>query len=409
MSSKRKDMRTGMQVGKGKTSQSFEQLYAYILQALPHIVILENLREIFTQGDAAVTSDGVYVLQQMAAAGYKVVTYFTVSAPDHGSPASRFRIFYVCLRVLQAVSGNAEGPLADFAQATHEAVRALEVSRFAHDLIKSMSAPASDPEEFLERPLAAVLELENARDHDDEIAKRAKNNPKEQYKEEHMTIFMASRLKWPPVATDFSNAPHIMPHGMSQRVLEVAIICHRLYEKTALTREPSSVQFLDANNTLTRILHWDDEAGAATSKDVWKDLVPTLTQRSTILVRYVDDQRKVTDIRVLEGRELMFLIGFPQGKKDLLDGFTSRELSSLAGNAFSAFSIGPVVETALITAVNAGLTGDPNAEVLDVVSDGVDVNATIGPGAEASDHIKSQHEKEIGSNLPAVSQINNSM
>ena len=105
----------------------------------------------------------------------------------------------------------------------------------------------------------------------------------------------------------------------------------------------------------------------------------------------------------------MFLIGFPQGKKDLLDGFTSRELSSLAGNAFSAFSIGPVVETPLITAVNAGLTGDPNAEVLDVVSDGEDVNATIGPGAEASDHIKSQHEKEIGSNLPAVSQINNSM
>ena len=46
----------------------------YIKLILPTIVILENLREIFTEADPGAASDGVYVLKSLAKAGYSVTT-----------------------------------------------------------------------------------------------------------------------------------------------------------------------------------------------------------------------------------------------------------------------------------------------------------------------------------------------
>ena len=113
-----------------------------------------------------------------------------------------------------------------------------------------MCCQALNPEGFLQRPLAPILMLE---DRAGENMKKAKTD-KDQYKEEHMNVFLAYRLKWPPVITDSVEGCHIMTHGMVQRVMEIAYVCHIAYKKTALAHKARSVQFLDANNSLSHIL-----------------------------------------------------------------------------------------------------------------------------------------------------------
>jgi hypothetical protein len=91
-SSKRKDLKAGMQEGRGKTSETFMMIYAYILIHTPYLVILENLREFFTIGDNHVTSDGLYVCAMMKKAGYAIVTFVIAIASDQGSGAERKRV-----------------------------------------------------------------------------------------------------------------------------------------------------------------------------------------------------------------------------------------------------------------------------------------------------------------------------
>ena len=104
---KAKSMRTSMQDKVGMTSETFEMVYAYILIALPMIVVLENVKEmLYCELESGMLSDCVYVCQKLAAAGYGIVTYFLVKAEQFGSGAVRCRIYFLAIRVPLAIADN---------------------------------------------------------------------------------------------------------------------------------------------------------------------------------------------------------------------------------------------------------------------------------------------------------------
>ena len=197
------------------------------------------------------------------------------------------------------------------------------------------------------------------------------------YKTEHCEIFREMKLSWPPCYADFG---HIDFAGMSERVAEATIMVDKLFPAPA---GAVVLQFYDANPSLKRLLVADSEGKL---KDVWRSHPMTLTGQSQLIFRYKHPKvGKDICIRRVNIAEMFALIGW------LFDSWGPEthcllELdmslaSSFAGNAFSAYQIGPTLMALLpsVFAPQAQATeGEGGSVCIDLLEDSSSSEASEG-------------------------------
>ena len=179
------------------------------------------------------------------------------------------------------------------------------------------------------------------------------------WKDVHFDVFRVTNMEWPPLLEELNHV--INYRDMHERVKEIAFFLQTVYSNCD-TFPIGTAQFVDANNSLERILHWDDDKDEPTVTNPWSVFCPTLTTMSKILMRELFPDN-VVKIRLLSPEELMLLIGFPRSRVDELKPFSGRTLSSLAGNTFSGFSLLDVLSSVFYAAGRAGITGEMEQEV----------------------------------------------
>ena len=125
---------------------------------------------------------------------------------------------------------------------------------------------------------------------------------------------------------------------------EIAVYLHATFPYT-----PEAPDFCDVNPSLERLVHTADKP-----RNPWSECVSTLTASCSILMRHHEKGSGQTQsgdavvLRLLRGKELMSIIGWfewntlnEQNESEELEA--DAFLTSLAGNAFSAYSVGPAL------------------------------------------------------------------
>ena len=174
-----------------------------------------------------------------------------------------------------------------------------------HSLCAALTIGAGNPLDFM-----APVQVEDASDAssnalDEPKAKKGRQNTGTKYKDEHLEIFSIKGFIWPP---NFDEFPEIDYSGMSPRIAEQVWYMHKVYGMTARSRKCGSVQFMDANYSIKRNLAWGQKSDAAMVRDPWKDLVPNITTRSTIVMRILmQESTDIQVVKVVTGHELMLL------------------------------------------------------------------------------------------------------
>ena len=121
-----------------------------------------------------------------------------------------------------------------------------------------------------------------------------------EYKEDHYEVFGMLGVVWPPSRDKVIDGCAVNYDLMHARVAEAAICMHKLYNDIT---HISGVEFFDGNNSLKRLLSWDDDKMLPTVKNnrgPWRKSCPTLTTRSQIIVRFLHNG-KATHMRQLSG------------------------------------------------------------------------------------------------------------
>lgn len=142
-------------------------------------------------------------------------------------------------------------------------------------------------------------------------------------------------MAWPP---DFAMYADVQVASLPRRAAEVAVLFHAMFPKPA----PPNVEFFDANTNVKRLL---TKAPDGTWKNPWHPFPTTLTSQSRIVMRKVDKEGSCV-VRPLSALELFSLNGwFPETFENLraTDLPDYHTMASLAGNAFSAYHLGPVL------------------------------------------------------------------
>jgi hypothetical protein len=75
-----------------------------------------------------------------------------------------------------------------------------------------------------------------------------------------------------------------------------------------------------------------------------------------MIIRKLNSKKEITLVRVVHPTELMLTIGFPRSRLAELFDYKKTLLMQLAGGAFSGYSVGVVMATALFAAVHGGMT-----------------------------------------------------
>jgi hypothetical protein len=195
----------------------------------------------------------------------------------------------------------------------------------------------------------SFINLEPIAQEDYRPPKSAKHDPK--FKDEHYEIYSACKMSWPPV---FHSAPELHLEGMHERQAELVFFMHKQfppeYKGNILmsrgVENLNSVEFFDALPTLGRLVAWPR------LKNAWSPTVPTITSSALIVMRVAPfgESAKLV-IRALTGKEVFALAGWTS---EMFEADTpssivddSELLTSLAGNMFSAYAIGPALMVAL--------------------------------------------------------------
>jgi hypothetical protein len=201
------------------------------------------------------------------------------------------------------------------------------------------------------------------------------------YKQDHMRLFDAASLAWPPAAGHCDG----IDASVGQRDYELIVYANEVfpYDPVASKWQP---QYLDFGSSLIRV------AGIDGKLDPWSMACPTLTTTCTIAARWAEptdtvaeaptDAMDMSDMRLfdqppppfklhlrqLDGVELLQLVGLPLS--EYRGECPSHDLATLmAGNAFSGFAVGPCLLAAVAAMLPLGSVDAPAPQIDDVSDD----------------------------------------
>ena len=158
------------------------------------------------------------------------------------------------------------------------------------------------------------------------------------YEEEHATMYAAFSLPWPPGNRDIElECGEEVSRNLSGRSAEVVFFCCKAFEMR------SDTEFLDANQSLAWLCKSND-------KSPWSShSMFTLTGSCIPIVRQRRDPPYCApSVRLMTGVEAMQFMGWDITDFRDIDALyalpnSNAFLCNLAGNAFSAYAIGPVL------------------------------------------------------------------
>jgi hypothetical protein len=197
------------------------------------------------------------------------------------------------------------------------------------------------------------------------IKNKSKESGKEQYKEEHLELFGYAKLQWPVDADTVGEVYTVSDmDALGTRGFEEMVFLNVMF------RPRSRLEFTDVNHGLSRQLTW--KLGASheefdkmlAQKEPWRPYMSTITSLSKIVCRYTYDVESgiVNEVRVVEGWEVMSATGWapcmwtPTRQRVAADCQVS-----LAGNAFSAFAVGPATIAGLLKVGSMQFCDDTSA------------------------------------------------
>lgn len=164
----------------------------------------------------------------------------------------------------------------------------------------------------------------------DEPAPKAARDD-EKFKDDHLAIFRNHDLVWPPSTSSGGPSFQAMCTHLTRRQMEAAFF---MKATTELTSVPT---FADLNLSLCYLIGTRDTIG----KDFFKPRFPNLTAQSIIYMRWQGVEGEDFN-KLLSGTEVMQVVGWDKkfyNSAHVLN-LDDKLLRSLAGNAFSAFSVG---------------------------------------------------------------------
>ena len=293
-----------------ETTITFDQIFAYIKSFHPLIVILENVKELLEK-TAEGLCDAEWIIEQFKTAGYGFAAYYIIEARDHGSLPRRRRLYFIAVDIGAKLLPHI-----------------TQITSFATSLIAGMQTGPGQPEDYIDMWITPSASDERR----SKLAKVDKGDCNLKCSDEHFEIFAHNSLVWPP---EFSTFFCCIFDRFTDRQLEVLYLLHRVFPMS--TDPGCSIEFVDVNNSLPRLLGWP-----ATHRNPWSQACPTLTCNTVIAMRY--DCKGETVIRAATGKELMGMIGWTADfwhdgtdPKLLTDDSL---LTKMAGNAFSGFAFG---------------------------------------------------------------------
>ena len=299
-----------VQDGVGETGETFWMIAEYISVHKPLRVVLENVVELGAKPDGSESSDADFIVQWFAKKGYSA-QWLVIDASDFGSAVRRNRRFLLA-----------------FYKAHQSTLRQ------ATDIINSMMIGALpfklfliDDDEQTQATQAAAAAKGTASSVDvarTNQGKRAKTDPN--FKTEHLEYFRAANIPWP-----VKELPSkIEDLHLTQRQSEVLLYC----DTVAKPVEPG-IEFVDVGCSLGRL------CGENRQRRIWQRCCPTLTTHTKLVLRMTAGDM-AHQFRVLHGLECMQLIGWDRSMYKSSPPLGELALD-LAGNAFSGFSLGPVL------------------------------------------------------------------
>ena len=325
LNNKRSNFKSCLQLGmsEAETSQTWEYTFGYIKEQRPPIAILENVTNLMEKDSAkGEKSDAEFIETELQKAGY-YVHMLRFDAETFGSRASRVRLYFLAWEVGVDLTVHNE-----LLQALHKSLQWLwEV----HQACSTGPMPASD---FM------ALQEDKCEDCDDawlEERGGSKQQTDAKWRTEHCQAFRDAGLEWPvplesnmELPADEGGRPtRFQKLWLGTRAAELAFYLHKVYPMAVDASEP---EWADVNPSLPRCTH---------SGSPWKSTCPTMTGQSQMVVRYVLGSRVI--LRPQSGKESFSLMGW---HASYFRGQTSppdQLLKNLAGNAFSAFAITPVL------------------------------------------------------------------
>ena len=299
-----------------ETTMTWLPLKKYISDSQPLAAILEHVDELYDVCVENGVSDVDHILSFLREQNY-FAQDLRMQADRFGSATHRKRLYIIAVRIDPHVQHSS-------------------LSQFLMTILNSM--------EIGQGKLSDFIDLEGSEGATMRTMKAPKGDMK--YKDEHIEYFQTAGLQW-PVNTDETAQQLIDTRLMTERQIEVSVYVNAMHPPPAMLVAP---QFCDINPSLSRIV--GPHKAAVDQRIPWSDVVPTLTTSSAILARYGCDKQTGSDghetcklnckLRLLHGAELMRLMGWDGDIRVETEAEEHRELTAMAGDAFSAFSIGPV-------------------------------------------------------------------
>jgi len=145
------------------------------------------------------------------------------------------------------------------------------------------------------------------------------------------------------------NFDHIYVGSLGRRAAEIVVLIDAMFPGPRFDGTNTVFEFIDVNPDLKRILVADS---SGQYKSPWRSNPCTLTGKSQVVVRITDADGCI--VRQVASAELFAMCGwYPSAFKRGISLPDVELSSSLCGNCFSAFHIGPVL-MALFSIVDTG-------------------------------------------------------
>lgn len=179
------------------------------------------------------------------------------------------------------------------------------------------------------------------------------------YQQEHCELYREHNLAWPPRFPDIEDIDFA---GLCRRSAELLVLLHHIFPP-----KEDGFSFIDTNASTKRFFSNVNPDGSV--KDPWRPHPFTITSQTQLIVRRKSGQS--VSLRRVSTVELFALIGWCYEHWADCSGIALDEAkaSSLVGNAFSGYRVGPVLLAVFAAPFVAGWFCTEPTEELDDKSD----------------------------------------